>query len=155
MTNVVLYIFQCTMKYQPDVNPSGSKHATVKISKNKVVLTVFSYWLMTWKHTGCSDFKKFCITYWITGCMCVCVCVCVWSRVQRFWENFEKKKIFCPYPAGPKCYLWYNNMDLLLGMNKPGYWASYQNPYMSISLEPFKRIDEYLGLFILCRPITL
>jgi len=37
---LVISIF---IKYQPDDDPSGSKHVAVKITKNKAVLIVFSY----------------------------------------------------------------------------------------------------------------
>jgi hypothetical protein len=38
--------FSALYEYQPDDDPSASKHGTVKISKNKVVLKVFAYLLI-------------------------------------------------------------------------------------------------------------
>jgi hypothetical protein len=46
LAHAILYIFQCSMKYQPDDDPLVSNRANVEIYKNKV----FTYWLIMWKH---------------------------------------------------------------------------------------------------------
>ena len=55
------------MKYQPDDGPLVSKHATVKISKNKVVLRVFTHWLIIENTPDRLTLKKFYFTHWISG----------------------------------------------------------------------------------------
>jgi len=43
LANAIVYIFKCFIKFQPDDDPLESKHVAAKITKNKVVLTVFIY----------------------------------------------------------------------------------------------------------------
>jgi len=38
-----VFLFKCVVKYQPEGDPVESKLVAVKITKNKVVPTVFTY----------------------------------------------------------------------------------------------------------------
>jgi len=137
------------MKYQPDDNPFGSKRATVNISKNKVLLRVFflltnyvKIYRIVWIK------KKFCIIHWTSGCAC--------EAESEGFEKILRKRISSvlvlqglsvAFEIIIWIYSWERTNQVIQQVNK--------TPYMSISLETFKNIDEYLGLFILCRPITL